>query len=156
MIEVDVPGGETLQLAHLVLDYNGTLARDGNLLDGVGPKIEELAPLVQVHVLTADTHGTVREKLSGLSCSLHIIGPGGQDRQKEAYVRSLGSKKVTAIGNGKNDSLMLKSAALGFVLVQEEGASTAALIHADILCNTILDAFDILLKPERLKATLRN
>ena len=35
MIEIDVPGFGALRLEHLVLDYNGTLACDGMLLEGV-------------------------------------------------------------------------------------------------------------------------
>ena len=35
MIEVDIPGYRTLQLAYLVLDHNGTLAVDGILKPGV-------------------------------------------------------------------------------------------------------------------------
>ncbi|NOR25819.1 MAG: ATPase P [Desulforhopalus sp.] len=156
MIDVDIPGRKNLQISHLVLDYNGTLALDGDLLDGVAKRMKRLAPHLKLHVITADTHGTVKMKLTGCPCSLHIIGPKEQDRQKEAYVRSLGAEKVTAIGNGRNDGLMLKTAALGFALVQEEGASIAAILQADIVCTDILHAFDLLLKPGRLKATLRN
>lgn len=156
MIDIKIPGSATLRISHLVLDYNGTLARDGQLLAGVADKIEALASYLQVHVITADTHGTVRKKLTGLPCSLHIIGPGEQDEQKDAYVRSLGAEQTVTIGNGRNDSLMLKTAILGVALVQSEGASMAAILQADIICNDIRDAFDLLLKPDRLKATLRN
>ena len=156
MITVEIPGRKKLQISHLVLDYNGTLALDGDLLDGVAKRIERLASQIQLHVITADTHGTVKMKLTGCPCSLHIIGPQEQDRQKDAYVRSLGAEKVAAIGNGRNDGLMLKTAALGLALVQEEGASIAAILQADIVCTDILNAFDLLLNPSRLRATLRN
>jgi len=156
MIEIEIPGSTNLQIGHLVLDYNGTLALDGELLEGVIERMERLLPHLQMHVITADTHGTVKMKLKGLPCSLHIIGPREQDRQKDAYVRSLGAEKVAAIGNGRNDCLMLKTAALGFALIQEEGGSVTAILQADIVCTDILNAFDLLLKPSRLKATLRN
>lgn len=35
MIKVSIPGGEDLELHHLVLDMNGTLTTDGLLPDGV-------------------------------------------------------------------------------------------------------------------------
>jgi len=35
MIEVAVPGFKNLALEYLVLDYNGTLAVDGMLVEGV-------------------------------------------------------------------------------------------------------------------------
>jgi soluble P-type ATPase len=156
MINVEIPGRKKLQLSHLVLDYNGTLARDGELLDGVAEKLKDLAELVQLHVITADTHGTVGEKLAGLPCALKIIGFNEQDMQKDAYVLSLGEEKVAAIGNGRNDGLMLKTAALGIALIQEEGVGISAILQADIVCNNILNAFDLLLKTSRLIATLRN
>ncbi len=156
MIKVQIPGGEALQVAHLVLDYNGTLALDGELLAGVADKIRELASRIQLHVITADTHGTVAAKLADLPCTLHILGPGAQDRQKQAYVQSLGAGGVVAIGNGKNDGLMLQTAALGIVLVQEEGGCVTTIVQADIMCTNIVDAFALLLQPDRLRATLRN
>ena len=156
MLSMTIPGGATLRIPHLVLDYNGTLAQDGELLEGVAEKIAALAAHLELHVITADTHGTVTRKLAGLPCVLHIIGSGDQDKQKDAYVAFLGAEQVVAIGNGRNDSRMLKTAALGIALVQSEGASVTAVLQADIICTDIRDAFDLLLKPERLKATLRN
>lgn len=156
MLELQIPGGTHLRLSHLVLDFNGTLARDGELLIGVAEKMAELAHLLQLHVITADTHGTVGRKLTGLPCSLKIIGPKGQDSQKETFVRSLGRQQVAAVGNGRNDGLMLKTAELGIALVQEEGASVSAILQADLVCTDILSAFDLLLSPRRLIATLRN
>ena len=156
MIDIEIPGSTNLHISHLVLDYNGTLALDGELLEGVAERMERLLPYLQMHVITADTHGTVKMKLNGLPCSLHIISPREQDQQKDAYVRSLGAENVVAIGNGRNDSLMLKTAALGFALIQQEGGSVAGILQADIVCTDILNAFDLLLHPSRLKATLRN
>lgn len=156
MIDVDIPGRTKLRISHLVLDYNGTLAQDGEILDGVVEKMADLASSLQLHVITADTHGTVEKKLAGVPCFLHIIRPDEQDRQKDDYVRSLGVEQVVAIGNGRNDRLMLKTATLGVALIQKEGASLAAILQADIICTAIGDAFDLLLNPARLKATLRN
>lgn len=156
MIKVQIPGGDNLQFAHLVLDYNGTLALDGELLAGVAEGIRELASRIQLHVITADTHGTVATKLADLPCTLHILGPGAQDRQKQAYVQSLGAGGVVAIGNGRNDGLMLQTAALGIVLVQAEGGCVTTIVQADIMCTNIVDALALLLQPDRLRATLRN
>ena len=39
MIAHKIPGFGALRLEHLVLDYNGTLALDGRLLRGVGPRL---------------------------------------------------------------------------------------------------------------------
>lgn len=156
MIEIQIPGSETLCIEHLVLDYNGTLAEDGELIEGVIERLNELARHLQVHVLTADTHGTVAEKLAGLPCTLQIIGCDEQDRRKWEYIVAVGSKMVAAVGNGRNDVLMLQTAVLGIALIQKEGTSTKALLAADVVCIDILDVLDLLLKPARLCATLRN
>ncbi|MFT5699501.1 MAG: soluble P-type ATPase [Desulforhopalus sp.] len=156
MIEIAIPGGTTLNLHHLVLDYNGTLALDGNLIDGVVERLELLSHSIQLHVLTADTHKTVREKVASISCLVHIIEEGAQDRQKSDYVKTLGTDSVVAIGNGRNDAMMLSGAVLGIAVLQDEGMSPSAMTSSDIFCKDINDALDLLLKPARMKATLRN
>ena len=60
MICIEIPGINILELKHLVLDDNGTLALDGNLMDGVRERIEALAKHLQVHVVTADESDSQR------------------------------------------------------------------------------------------------
>ena len=62
---------------------------------------------------------------------------------------------TVCIGNGRNDSLMLKEAALGICLIQAEGANVVSLLNADIACKSAKDALELLLNPKRLIATLR-
>jgi soluble P-type ATPase len=57
MIEIKIPGYKTLQLKHLVLDHNGTLAVDGILVAGVKESLDRLSADMEIHVLTADTFG---------------------------------------------------------------------------------------------------
>lgn len=155
-MDIIIPGGMALRIDHLVLDYNGTLAKDGELLFGVTEKLTALARHVKVHVITADTHGKVQEKLKNVPCALTIIGAEEQDRQKCRYIEALGRERVASVGNGRNDVLMLQHAALGICLIQGEGASVAAIGVADIVCTNILDVFGLFLNPARLQATLRN
>jgi len=154
MIEVKIPGSETLKVHHLVLDYNGTLACDGDLIDGVGNLLRRLADKTTIHVITADTFGSAQKQLVGLPINLTIITPGQQDEQKRDFVASLGDG-VTAIGNGRNDNLMLTKAALGIAVILREGASAVTVQAADIVCTDILSALELLLHPTRLIATLR-
>jgi soluble P-type ATPase len=60
-----------------------------------------------------------------------------------------------AIGNGRNDTLMLQQAALGIAVMQTGGAATTALLAGDVVTPGIVDALDLLIHPDRLKATLR-
>jgi len=155
MIEVPIPPRRTLRLEHLVLDYNGTLAADGELLDGVREAIEELSQHLHIRVLTADTFGKAREQLADLPVEVTILAPEYQDKAKWQIVDSLGASRTVCIGNGRNDSIMLKEAALGIAVVQAEGAATGALRSADIICRSITDALALLANPLRLAATLR-
>ena len=58
--------------------------------------------------------------------------------------------------NGNNYRLMLKEAALGITLLQEEGTCIETLLVSDIVCKDIIDAFCYFIEPKRLIATLRN
>jgi soluble P-type ATPase len=155
MLSISIPGGDPLAIEHLVLDYNGTLAVDGALLPGVSERLIALAGQVQVHVITADTFGMARAAMQGLPCELVILPPGGQDVAKLAYVERLGAPSVAAIGNGRNDWLMLQTASLGIAVLGEEGAAAETLAAADVMTHGITSALDLLLNPRRLVATLR-
>lgn len=156
MLTMTIPGWKTLQLAHLVLDYNGTIALDGRLIDGVKARLTALAASLTVHVLTADTFGNVREALGDLPCQLVVIPVDRQAEAKLAYVAALGPDACVCIGNGRNDRLMLQESALGIAVVQAEGAAAQAILAADAVSCNILEALDLLYRPLRLTATLRS
>ncbi len=156
MITIAIPGYGTLSLEHLVLDYNGTLACDGVLIEGVRERLERLAQDLQIHVVTADTFAGACSALAGIPCHLEILPVAGQDQAKLEYVQRLNGERVVAIGNGRNDRLMLWSSALGIAVTQREGAAAGTLMAADVLVPTITDALDLLTHPLRLVATLRS
>jgi soluble P-type ATPase len=156
MIEIKIPGFKELRLLHLVLDYNGTIAGHGRLIPGVSEKLEALAPRLAIHILTADTFGTVRDQVAPLPADLIVIPLNDQAPAKGEYVRRLGGEQVVALGNGRNDRLMLKESALGIALLQAEGAAVATLMAADMVAPDILAALDLLLVPAGLIATLRS
>ena len=156
MIEILIPGYKHLQLKHLVLDYNGTIAFDGHLLDGLKETLNLLSASLKIHVLTADTFGNVKSELKGFPITLSILPADKQDFGKLEYVQKLGSENTVCIGNGRNDRLMLKDAGLAIALIQDEGACAETLLSADVVCNDILSALQLLMNPKRLVATLRS
>jgi soluble P-type ATPase len=83
------------------------------------------------------------------------LEPGSEAEQKMEYVEKLGNSSVAAVGQGTNDRLMLKDAGLGICIVSPEGTAVESLLNSDILVPDILSAFNLLLIPDRLKATLR-
>jgi soluble P-type ATPase len=152
MLSISIPGFGDLQLQYLVLDYNGTLAVDGELIEGVADRLQALAKDLQIHVVTADTFGKAESGLTGLPCELVVLPTEKQDFGKLAYVRRLGQQHTVCIGNGR---LMLKEAALAVAVIQQEGAAAETLLAADVVCPDIRSALSLLSHPLRLTATLR-
>jgi soluble P-type ATPase len=155
MIEIDIPGYRTYRLHHLVLDVNGTLAKDGRLLEGVAELLGEFRAQIDIHLVTADTHGMQDriDKLLGLKSVR--IPLQNQVKAKLDYIERLGIDSVAAVGNGANDAAMLEHAALGIVIIGPEGAAVESLIKAKVAVPDIRAALDLLLHPKRLMATLR-
>lgn len=155
MITIPIPGGEDLRIEWVVLDVNGTLTLDGDLLPGVLERIARLREQVGVKLLTADTRGRLDEVARALGVRGLRLEGDAVGEQKRAYVERLGAARVAAIGNGMNDAGMLAAATLGIVVLGPEGAAGAALRVADVVAENIIDALDLLLEPLRLVATLR-
>ena len=155
MIELKIPGRGELRLQHLVSDVNGTLAVDGVLIDGLSKRIAQLRDRLSVHLLTADTHGRQAVIDEQLNLSAVRVQPGNEAAQKADYVRNLGAESVIAIGQGANDSEMLKAAGLGICVMSSEGVAVETLLAADLVVPDILTALDLLDNPVRILATLR-
>ena len=155
MLEMNIPGAQPLHLSYLILDYNGTLAYDGSILPGVTERLGILAKDLEIHIVTADTFGSVRTQVDHLPVKLAVIPPKRQAQAKAAYIEHLGPADSVAIGNGRNDALMLQQAALGIAVMQTEGAAMETLLAAEVVTPGIAAALDLLLHPDRLKATLR-
>jgi len=156
MIEVAIPGDGRLRLSVLVLDYHGTLACNGIMLDGVAERLIALSKNPSIHVVTADKFGTVEAALKSLPFTVCGRTQTGQNHAKMAYVSQLGRNETVCIGNGRNDRLMLQAAALGIVVVGPEGAAVDALQASDVVAPSIQSALDLLLNSQRLVATLRS
>uniref|UniRef100_A0A7C3V7W1 ATPase P n=1 Tax=Desulfobacca acetoxidans TaxID=60893 RepID=A0A7C3V7W1_9BACT len=156
MLNVEIPGFNDLRLKYLVLDYNGTLACDGQPLEGVKERLETLSSYLEILILTADTFGMVRDRTMAWPCRVEVIPRGLEAEAKVKCLQGLGAEQTVAVGNGRNDRLMLKGAGLGIAVVQAEGAAVATILAADLVVPGILEALDLLLYPQRLKATLRS
>ena len=155
MIELNIPGRGLIQLNHLVSDVNGTLALDGQLLDGAPEALLALSDRLQLHLLTADTHGRQAQIDERLGLQAVRIPPGGEAEAKAAYVHELGAENVVALGQGANDAGMLQEAAIGIAVASIEGLAIESLTSADVVVPDIIAAFELLEHPTRLVATLR-
>jgi P-type E1-E2 ATPase len=155
MIELSIPGRGVIQLHHLVCDVNGTLAFDGRLIDGVAKSLQKLGDRLNLHLLTADTHG--RQDSIDRQLGLHAvrIPSGNEIKEKGEFVLQLGPETVAAIGQGANDSEMLRQAILGICVLSPEGLAVETLMASDLIATDILSALALLENPLRLVASLR-
>ena len=155
MIEVTIPGRRTFRFEHLVLDLNGTIATDRGIIEGVVERLQSLGRLLSISIVTADTHGSASRLGAYIHGQIHKVEQGAEGVQKGALVQRLGRETTIAIGNGCNDVSMLKEAALGICVIGEEGAATEAVMSCDVVVAGICAALDLLVKTDRLVATLR-
>lgn len=155
MIEIEIPGFTKFRLEHLVLDVNGTIAKDGQLIAGVAELLDILRSNLTMHLVTADTHGRQEAIDKILSITAVRIPLQNQAEAKLHYIESLGATKVAAIGNGANDRAMLERAGLGICVIGPEGAAVETLMSADIIVPDVCAALELLIFPKRLIATLR-
>ena len=155
MNEITIPNYTTLQLEHIVLDYNGTIAKDGILKESVKGLIKKLCKSYTVHIITADTFGSVAAQSEDLDINLKILTSTNHTEEKAAYINSLGSNRCAAFGNGNNDVKMLEEAAIGIAVMGEEGCATSTLIASHLVCKSIDEALELFIFPKRLIATLR-
>ena len=153
---LEIPGREPIEIKNVVFDYNGTIAIDGQLIEGVDKIINELAGDVNFHVITADTYGSVEKQLANINCKVVKIPKEKQDTSKLDYLLTLGKESTLCVGNGKNDKLMLKESVISIALIQDEGVCVESLLAADIVCKSIMDVFAYFKNLNRIKATLRN
>lgn len=155
MIYIEIPGREPLAVSHIVLDYNGTIAVDGTLIDGIKEQILKLREAANIHVLTADTYGTVRKQCEPLGIDVKTFPGEGAAACKKEIVEALSGGKV-CIGNGYNDIEMFDAADLSVAVINEEGMCAKLLAHADVFTLSVRDALELFLKSDRLRATLRS
>jgi len=154
-MRIDIPGWGNIDIGNIVIDLNGTIAIDGKVPLEVKEKINVLSDQAKIYILTADTQGTANEEILGMNAELIKI-PGEDSKQgKLDFLKTLDLEMTVAIGNGSNDQLALKEAALGIAVLGDEGISVSTVKSADIVVKNIQNALDLLLEPKRLIATLR-
>jgi soluble P-type ATPase len=154
-LNINIPGFKELSLKHLVLDYNGTIAKDGVFKVEIKERLEKLSTILDVHVITSDTFGSVQAQLEDFNLKINVLLSSNHTLEKATYIQSLGAQNCIAIGNGSNDAQMLQEAAISISLIGDEGCSAKAMINSDVVCKEITDALDLLLNQNRLVATLR-
>lgn len=155
MINIEIPGYGNLYIENVLMDYNGTIASGGKLISSLKNIIEKLSNKANLYVITADTFGTVSRELENLPIEIIKIKKNDERLEKLEALKKLGPKKTIAYGNGNNDTLMLKEASVGICILGDEGASKEVLESSDLIIGSIEKGLNLLVEPNKLKATLR-
>lgn len=155
-MKITIPGRGNLEFEHVLLDYNGTIACDGILIPSVENRIKDICREgLKVHVLTADSNGTVKKQCANLPIKIQIFDNANAAKNKREIAEKLGKENCVCIGNGYNDGQMFEACALSVIVMEREGCSVSSLIKADIVCRSIEDALDLIIRPSRMIPTLR-
>ena len=153
---IQIPGWGAVDIRHLVLDYNGTIALDGTMLPTVRQQLQEIHQQgIAIHVITADTNGTARAACQGMDIQLHIHQGDAVALEKQKLVQELGPEHTVCMGNGRNDLGMFQTGALSVCIIGGEGAYVPTLLAAQLAVTNITDGLDLLIRPHRLCASLR-
>ncbi|MDM8533466.1 ATPase P [Clostridiaceae bacterium HSG29] len=152
---INVPETGKYEIENIVFDYNGTIAINGEIINGILEKIVKLAESFNVTIITADTFNTVKRAFKNTDVNIHIIDSIDGTIQKKEFVEEVGSNKTIALGNGRNDELMLKEAIISVAILNDEGVSLKALNNADFLLKDINHFFEMIEEPKKLVAILR-
>lgn len=157
MKELEIPYYGKLTLKNVIFDINGTVQFDGIIEDRLVDKFKELKKIYNVLLISSDTRGNLAEL--AMKLGVNYIRVSEQDipntEAKNNELLKLGKEVTIAIGNGINDSLMVKNAVLGIAIIGREGAATKTMTNADVVFPDPYSAIDFLLDDKKLIATLR-
>lgn len=154
-MRIEIPGYKTLDLKYLVLDYNGTIAIDGQIPDSVRERLIKLAEIFEIHIVTADTHGNARKSCEGLPVQIRTFPSGDAAHEKEKIVEDFGCENCVCMGNGRNDKLMCRIAGFSIAVMDAEGMYGKLAAEVDVFVRSMEEGLDLLMNEKRMIATLR-
>jgi len=156
LIELEIPNLGKIVIKNIVFDLNGTLAMTGHISDEVKTKLKMLANTVRVIIASADTRGNLADIGKELGVETHRLKlDQPEDEEKRLLIEELGAENTAAVGNGVNDSQMLKVAKIGVAIMGREGAAVETINSANIVVTDPTHALSLFLHPIILKSTLR-
>src|ERR1035438_7951035 len=99
-ITIDIPGFGERHIRIAVSDYTGTHSFGGVIEPDVKRKLRELAAVVDLHIITADSFGTAERELAGIAIP-YKLRSGRHDIEKAEFVSQFDLQHVAAFGNGR-------------------------------------------------------
>ncbi len=154
MLTIHPPGKQPFEIEFILIDFQGTLASDRRVHPKAKDKINLLSKRTKIYILTMGSGEDVENALRKIKAEAVFLKEAEGSLRKLELLEQLGKDRTVVIGNGLDDSSVLREARLGICVLGREGAAGIALRDADVVVASIFDALDFLLKPLRQRATL--
>lgn len=153
-MKYDFNNQPSIEIKTIVLDLNGTLAVNGQLVVGVAERIERLKNEMgfQLILVSGDQRGNGKSMASTLGIDFR---KANSLEEKERVILEYNCETTAAIGNARIDIGTFKQAKIAIATLQGEGIHTGILKEVDILVPSILDALDLFIDPNSFKATMK-
>jgi len=158
MKKLRIPNHGEITIENVIFDINGTIQFKGALYKDLKVKFAQLKEIYNVYLISSDTRGNLRDLAKELGVKhVKVSEQSISDTEaKNNELNKLGKERTVAIGNGNNDSLMLKNAVLGLAVIGSEGATKKCLMNSDVIFPDPISAIDFLLDDNIMIATLRS
>jgi soluble P-type ATPase len=146
-------GAGTYDLNTIILDLNGTLAVNGQLVTGAEERLLKLKEMgFKILLFSGDQRGNALELSERTGIELKRAT---STEEKEALTNECQLENTVSIGNARIDIGTFRPARLSIATLQGEGIHTEILQHVDILMLSINDALDLLINKDTFEATMR-
>lgn len=154
---LDIPNYGKIHLKNVLLDVNGTIQFNGMIQKKLIREIKKLKSFYKVFLISADTRGNLNKIALRLGITPIKIPQSdlAEAEVKNNELMKLGQEETIAIGNGNNDSIMLKNAILGIAILGQEGLASKTLQNSDLIFSDCIDAIQFLMDEKKIVATLR-
>jgi soluble P-type ATPase len=147
------PGVGQIELNTIILDLNGTLAINGQIVAGAEQRIVQLREKgYKIILFTGDQRGNAAQLAEKIGIE---VKKASNSDEKEKLTLELEVDKTVAIGNARIDIGTFKHTKLRIATLQAEGIHTGILEYVDIIIPSINDALDLLINENSFNATMR-
>jgi P-type E1-E2 ATPase len=148
-----VTGVGEIELNTIVLDLNGTLQVQDEIVAGAKERLAKLRELgYKIYLFTGDQRGNAAEVCADLGIDYKVTK---STEEKAQGMQEFNKENTVAIGNARIDIGMFENAKVRIATLQAEGIHAGILGHVDVITNSINDALDLLIDPNTFAATMR-
>ena len=158
MRRFNIPNYGEITIENIIFDVNGTLQFKKRISKELIKKFKELKMYYNIYLVSSDIRGNLKEIAEKLGANYIRVSSKEitEAELKNNELIKLGKDITVTVGNGNNDSLMLKNSLLGLVIIGSEGASIESIMNSDVAFPDPISAIDFLLDEKILIGTLRS